>query len=182
MRKIDVDHPAATGTRVGQAQTDTDVAQNAKLLRAFRCAAPDLADIGERRGSDAKQAERIPVGVEALLDGQQGTAFAIGIAKRVATQTVVAAERDLLVEIEVPTHLAAQVDMGGCEVIGPMVIASVDGGDFAGNAVGFQATIELRRHQPGLRVVWPFAVGQRPGIDPRAPIGAEAGGCQTQAR
>ena len=58
-----------------------------------------------------EQAERIPVGEVALLDGEYRTLVACLKAQRVAAQTGVAAKHEVLVEIEILTVGAVQADV-----------------------------------------------------------------------
>ena len=59
-----------------------------------------MADVEERRPADAYQAERIPVGEDALLDSEEGPRIALLVAQRVAAQAAVAAEEELLARVE----------------------------------------------------------------------------------
>ena len=68
--------------------------------------APGGAHVVEHRGADVEQLERVPVGEEALLGGEQPAALARLVAQWIAAQSVVAAEQDLLVGIEVVRRVA----------------------------------------------------------------------------
>ena len=78
-----------------------------RLGRRERRAAPGAPMLVENRPAHAEEAKRIPVGEVALLDGEQRTPGAVLIAQRITAQAVVAAQKNLIVEIQVPALGAA---------------------------------------------------------------------------
>src|SRR5262245_40788748 len=99
-RQVDVDDVAEPRAAVAEPQADTHVLQQAQARRADGAFAPGSTDIEEGSGTDPNQAKRIPVREVALLHGQQRTGLASLIAKRVAAESIVAAEQDLRIQIE----------------------------------------------------------------------------------
>ena len=94
---------------MAEAQADPDIGEHA-AARAVAAAVgePRAAGVDEHRGSDLDQVERPPVGDEALLEGEQPAAVAVLVAQRVAAQSVVAAEGELVVEVEPGGGVGAQ--------------------------------------------------------------------------
>src|SRR5207245_2372732 len=67
-----------------------------------RGVAPGAPHVEEHRRAHAEQPKRIPVAEEALLERPERPCGAVLVAQRIAAQPAVAAEEDLLVEVETP--------------------------------------------------------------------------------
>jgi len=69
-REIYVQDVAEARARVAEPQAESHVAQQPGSLLPRPRAAPGAADVAENGASHAHQAKRVPIGVDALLDGQ----------------------------------------------------------------------------------------------------------------
>src|SRR5882762_486011 len=103
---IGVPHVAERGTGAENAQAESDIAEPARIDGILVVAAPRAAHVEEHRAANAKQAERIPVGVDALLESEQRTPVSTLVAQRVAAQAVVPAQLQKVGNIGVPDDIA----------------------------------------------------------------------------
>ena len=90
---VDVQHVAERRARVDDAQAEAGVAEPPRADAVQVVAAPGTPCVDEDSATDAKQAPEVDVGVEALLEREQGASRTALVAQRVAAQAVVAAEQ-----------------------------------------------------------------------------------------
>src|SRR6266702_4069213 len=76
-------------------KAEADVAEPPRVRGISVGAAPCAAKIVEHRASHAEQPERVPVGVDALLDVEQRTLVAALVVPGVAAQAGVASQQQL---------------------------------------------------------------------------------------
>ena len=99
-RHIDVQDVAEPRAGIAESHAATQIAQRARIAVADDAAAPGTADIAEDRGAEAGEPKGVPIGVKALLHGEQATRGARFVAKRITAKSRVAADQKLRVRIE----------------------------------------------------------------------------------
>ena len=98
------------GAAVAQAQTEAQIAQDSQAWLGERCRAPGPSGVYERSGAHPHQPKGIPIGEVALFNRHKGAGSAVLIAQRVTAQSAVAAQQNLIFEVEVTAR--RRVDPG----------------------------------------------------------------------
>src|ERR1700674_3675977 len=133
---VEVDDRAAGGAAGPHPEAEADVFQQLPLdglawQEARRgLDEPGAAGIEEHRGAEGGEVEVFAAAVEALLEAEQEAPVAGLVAQRVAAQAVVAAEQELVLEVEVLGQVADGLDDEQAIAEGPHVVAQA-GGDAA---------------------------------------------------
>ena len=87
---------------IPEAQPEPRILQQPEARGRERGVAPGAPHVEEHRRAHAEQPKRIPVAEEALLERPERPRGAVLVAQRIAAQPAVAAQQDLVVEVETP--------------------------------------------------------------------------------
>src|SRR6266700_6426982 len=93
--KVDVQNVSEGRARAQDSKAEADVAEPPRVRGISVGAATCAAEVVEHRASHAEQPERVPVGVDALLDVEQRTLVAALVVPGVAAQAGVASQQQL---------------------------------------------------------------------------------------